>query len=272
MATDQQLESALIKADKAGNVEDARIIAKEIKRRRSLKNTPEINNLAEGVRTLAKGATFGFADEIEAKIRSNQSLQDQASRSNAYKNARNQLQQLQANRFQGNPVSNEQGQQLAQTISNENQQLAQQQNARYKSVRDDLRAKNQEFARQNPNSALLLEMAGGIATPVLGTAKALSLGAKVGRGAMQGAGFGALYGAGNAEEMEDVTGNVAIQGALGGLAGGLVSGVGSALAPKLQKGAKELMDDGIQLTPGQAIGGGLDKLEQRAGTVMPGVK
>ena len=189
MATDQQLEQALYKADKAGNVEDAKFIADEIRRRRKARKAPEINNLAEGVRTFAKGATMGFADEIEAKVRTAQSVQDQVSRSNQYKNARNELQQLQANRFQGNPVSNEQGQQLAQTMSNENNQLAQQQEARYKGVRDDLRAKNAEFAKQNPNSALLLEMAGGIATPFLGAAKAATLGGKIARGSLQGAGL-----------------------------------------------------------------------------------
>ena len=187
MATDQQLENALIKADKAGNVEDAKFIADEIRRRRrKAKQGPEINNLAEGVRTFAKGASLGFADEIEAKVRTGQSVQDQVSRSGNYADARNQLQQLQSNRFQGNPVSNEQGQQLAQTMSNENQQLAQQQDARYKGVRDDLRAKSAEFARQNPNSALLLEMAGGIATPFLGASKAATLGGKIARGSVQG--------------------------------------------------------------------------------------
>ena len=69
MATDQQLEQALYKADKAGNVEDAKFIADEIRRRRKAKKAPEINNLAEGVRTFAKGATMGFADELEAKVR-----------------------------------------------------------------------------------------------------------------------------------------------------------------------------------------------------------
>ena len=64
MATDQQLESALYKADKAGNVEDAKFIADEIRRRRKANKGPEINNLAEGARTFAKGATMGFADEI----------------------------------------------------------------------------------------------------------------------------------------------------------------------------------------------------------------
>ena len=272
MATDQQLESALYKADKAGNVEDATIIANEIRRRRKAKQSPEINNLAEGVRTFAKGATMGFADEIEAKARTAQSVQDQVSRSGNYQDARNQLQQLQANRFQGNPVSNEQGQQLAQTMTNENNQLAQQQDARYKGVRDDLRASNAEFARQNPNSALLLEMAGGVATPFLGAAKAATLGGKIARGSVQGAAYGAAYGAGNAEEMEDVTGQAAIQGAMGGALGGVLSGAGAVLAPKVSQATQKLMKNN-DLTYGQMSGKGmLNTFEQKMGSVVNNVK
>ena len=272
MATDQQLEQALYKADKAGNVEDATVIANEIRRRRKAKQSPEINNLAEGVRTFAKGATMGFADEIEAKARTAQSVQDQVSRSGNYQDARNQLQQLQANRFQGNPVSNEQGQQLAQTMTNENNQLAQQQDARYKGVRDDLRASNAEFARQNPNSALLLEMAGGVATPFLGAAKAATLGGKIARGSVQGAAYGAAYGAGNAEEMEDVTGQAAIQGAMGGALGGVLSGAGAVLAPKVSQATQKLMKNN-DLTYGQMSGKGmLNTLEQKMGSVVNNVK
>ena len=272
MATDQQLEQALYKADKAGNVEDAKFIADEIRRRRKANKGPEINNLAEGVRTFAKGATMGFADEIEAKARTAQSVQDQTSRSGGYKDAYNQLKQLQSNRFQGNPVSNEQGQQLSQTMTNENDQLAQQQDTRYKGVRDDLRASNAEFSRQNPTSALLLEMAGGITTPFLGAAKAATLGGKIARGSVQGAGYGAAYGAGSAEEMEDVTGQAAIQGAMGGALGGVLSGAGAVLAPKVSQATQKLMKNN-DLTYGQMSGKGMaNTFEQKLGSVVNNVK
>ena len=170
------------------------------------------------------------------------------------------------------PVSNEQGQQLAQTMTNENNQLAQQQETRYKGVRDDLRAKSAEFARQNPNSALLLEMAGGVATPFLGAAKAATLGGKIARGSLQGAGFGAAYGAGNAEEMEDVTGQAAIQGALGGAVGGVLSGAGAVLAPKVSQATQKLMKNN-DLTYGQMSGKGMfNTLEQKLGSVVNNVK
>ena len=272
MATDQQLEQALYKADKAGNVEDAKFIADEIRRRRKANKGPEINNLAEGARTFAKGATFGFADEIEAGVRTAQSVQDQTSRSGGYKDAYNQLKQLQSNRFQGNPVSNEQGQQLSQTMTNENDQLAQQQDTRYKGVRDDLRASNAEFAKQNPTSALLLEMAGGIATPFLGAAKAATIGGKIARGSLQGAAYGAAYGAGNAEEMEDVTGQAAIQGAMGGALGGVLSGAGAVLAPKVSQATQKLMKNN-DLTYGQMTGKGMvNTFEQKLGSVVNNVK
>lgn len=270
MATDQQLENALIKADKAGNVEDAKFIADEIRRRRKAKQGPEINNLAEGVRTFAKGATFGFADEIEAKIRTGQSVQDQMARSTSYKDAYQALKQLPITGR--TPEQQAQAEQLTAIMKGENQQLAQQQDDRYKSVRDDLRAKNAEFARQNPNSALLLEMAGGIATPFLGASKAATLGGKIARGSLQGAAYGSAYGAGNAEEMEDVTGQAAIQGALGGALGGVLSGAGAVLSPKVSQATKKLMKNN-DLTYGQMSGKGMfNTMEQKLGSVVNNVK
>ena len=95
--------------------------------------------------------------------------------------------------------------------------------------------------------------------------------AKVGTGALQGGLFGGLYGAGASEEKEDMFGDAAKNAAIGGITGGLFSGIGSAIAPKLQKGAKKLLDKGVPLTPASAFGGVVDTVEQRAGSFMPGI-
>ena len=233
---------------------------------------PEINNLAEGARTFAKGATFGFADEIEAKVRTAQSLKDQMTTSTSYKDAYKELTQLQKSGFTGRtPEQKARVKELTAILSSEKKVKTDAQDARYKGVRDDLRASNAEFARQNPKTAMGLELAGGITTPVLGAAKAATIGGKIARGSLQGAGFGAAYGAGNADEMEDVGRDTLLQGAAGGAIGGVLSGAGAVLAPKLQQGAKEFANKGIPITPGQAFGGLTDWVEQKVGAVMPGI-
>ena len=256
-----------------GTTEDQ--IKAEIQRTQAADARPEINNLAEGARTVAKGALFGFSDEIEAKARTAQSVQDQVSRSDQYKASYEEMRQLQADRLAGrtSPEAQARSQELSGMMTGENNQLAQEQDARYKGVRDDLRASNAEFARQNPKLSMGLEMLGGIATPAagLGALKGASTAVKMGAGAAQGAGFGALFGAGNAKEMEDVGRDALTQGVIGGVTGGALSGIGALIAPKLQKGAKTLMDKNIKLTPGQALGGSIDQLEQRVGSVMPGI-
>ena len=270
MATDQQLEQALYKADKAGNVKDARIIANEIRRRRKSKKGPEINNLAEGVRTFAKGATFGFADEIEAKIRTNQSLKERYTMSTPRAEAYKALKQIPLTGR--TPEQQAEAEKYTAIIKAEIKQKTDAQDAKYKGARDDLRASNAEFARQNPNTALLLEMAGGVTTPFLGAARAATLGGKIARGSLQGAAYGAAYGAGNAEEMEDVTGQAAIQGAMGGALGGVFSGAGAVLAPKVSQATQKLMKNN-DLTYGQMSGKGMfNTLEQKLGSVVNNVK
>jgi len=165
MATQEEILVMIRKADSAGNVEDAKRLT-QLYDEAGQTQAPEINNLAEGVRMLAKGATFGFADEIEAKVRTNQSLQEQAETSMSYKDAYKALKKL--------PIAGRtdeqkaQAQQLTAILKGEKQQKADVQEGKYKAVRDDLRASNAEFARQNPKTAMALEVAGGIATPVAG--------------------------------------------------------------------------------------------------------
>ena len=270
MATQEEILVMIRKADSAGNVEDAKRLT-QLYDEAGQTQAPEINNVAEGVRTLAKGATFGFADEIEAKVRTNQSLQEQTETSMSYKDAYKALKQL--------PIAGRtdeqkaQAQQLTAILKGEKQQKADVQEGKYKAVRDDLRASNAEFARQNPKTAMALEMAGGVATPVAGlnALRGASLGAKVAGGALQGGGFGALYGAGNAKEMKNVAGDAMTQGALGALTGGALSGAGAVLAPKVSKLTQKYMKKG-DLTYGQMGNDFINKSEQRIGSVVGGVR
>ena len=270
MATQDEILVMIRKADSAGNVEDAKRLT-QMYDEAGQSQGPEINNVAEGIRTVAKGATFGFADEIEAKVRTGQSVQDQAATSMSYKDAYKALKQL--------PIAGRtdeqkaQAQQLTSILKGEKQQKADVQDAKYKGVRDDLRASNAEFARQNPKTAMALEMAGGIATPVagLGALKGASTLAKLAGGAAQGAGFGALYGAGNAKEMKDIAGDAMTQGAIGGLTGGALSGLGAVVAPRVSAGVKKLMAKN-DLTYGQMGPKWLNTLEQKAGSVVSNIK
>ena len=270
MATQQEILVMIKKADSAGNVEDAKRLT-QLYDEAGQTQAPEINNLAEGIRTVAKGATFGFADEIEAKIRTNQPLKERYSMSKTRAEAYKALKKLPLTGR--TPEQQAQAEQYTAIIKAEIKQKADVQEGKYKGVRDDLRASNAEFARQNPKTAFALEMAGGIATPVagLGALKGASTAVKVAGGALQGGGFGALYGAGNAKEMKDVAGDAMTQGALGALTGGVLSGTGAVLAPKVSKLTQKYMQKG-DLTYGQMGSDFLNKAEQRMGSVVSGVR
>jgi len=77
-------------------------------------------------------------------------------------------------------------------------------------------------------------------------------------------GGGAAYGAATSEDRA--------QGALfggvgGGLGYGITAGLGAAAKPRLAPGAKELLDEGVPLTPGKMLGGGLQTAEDAARSV-----
>jgi hypothetical protein len=96
----------------------------------------------------------------------------------------------------------------------------------YSKYRDESRAANRLAQEANPGTYLAGELAGGIAVPIPGAA-ALRTGstiAKVGKGALAGAGVGALEAAGRTEEslasaegLKDVAGGALLGGAIGGV-------------------------------------------------------
>ena len=240
-----------------------------------IKGRPKINKVAEGARKIVQGATFQWGDEGEAYLRS-RAGNDRLTTTDDYKSAYEEYKRLPAY-HKRNEQQKARGLELANILKKQKQiksdEVDAKEDAAYFETRDNLRAQGKEFERQNPKTAMALEIAGGLATPAFGVGalKGASTLAKIGSGMTGGALSGALFGSGAAEEKEDMFGDAAKNALIGGVTGGALSGIGSVIAPKLQKGARKLMDDGVELTPGQAIGGGLDKLEQRAGSVMPGV-
>jgi hypothetical protein len=185
---------------------------------------PAYNTTLEAIRSAAGGLLFNFADELEAGIR--------------------------AGGFS---------------------------NPQYKKLVTELRAKKNNFEKENPKLALATSLAGSLVVPggiavagaktagkglVSKAAQALSK-PTVTRQTMVGAGYGALGGAGVAEQPEDLTTEVTAGVLAGGIGSGALSLAGNALAPTIQKGAKLLQKEGVTLTPGQAVGGVAQFLEER---------
>ena len=250
-------------------------IKAEIAKTQEIENRPEINKFAEGARKVASGATFQFADEGEAYLRSRNG-NERLTTTDDYKAAYEEYKTLPAY-YKRNEQQKARGLELSKILQNQkkikNDEVDAKQDADYRQIRDQLRGQSKEFERQNPKLAMGLEIAGGLATPAfgMGALKGASTLAKIGGGAAQGALFGGLFGAGSAKEKEDMLGDAAKNAAIGGVTGGLFSGIGSAIAPKVQKGAEKLLKKGVPLTPGSAFGGAVDTVEQRAGTFMPGI-
>lgn len=106
-----------------------------------------------------------------------------------------------------------------------------------------------------------------------------SLASRVGRAAGVGAGYGALYGAGNADGGLEERAQAGLEGAaIGGLSGGILQGAGERIGSRLANRASEraanpsdariLSDAGVELTPGQMIGGFAKRMED-ASTSIP---
>jgi hypothetical protein len=157
-----------------------------------------------------------------------------------------------------------------------------------KELLSDIRDEVDEYRRDNPTAAFGAEAAGALAptaAALVGTAlsggaaapAAAASGSRLGllaaralpknalaRAVATNAAGGAVSGAGIAEDNKLV-------GALGGAAaGGAIGGASRALLPKLSKTAKEAIDAGVNLTPGQAVGGLANRVEQLATSTLTG--
>ena len=130
--------------------------------------------------------------------------------------------------------------------------------------RDVIRAEVSGFREEHPMAGLGLEIAGGLGTSGVGTgtvvAKASGFVSRVLAGVTSGGITGAIFGAGKAEELEDVPGDAAVSGAFGTAVGAgipvgasgvraVASGVQSAFRPVVgatRRLAQALRRDGIK--------------------------
>ena len=123
----------------------------------------------------------------------------------------------------------------------------------YNETVDDIRSDLKSFREQEPLYAYGSEIVGSLPTALLGGAGL----AKAGVGAVKGAGaMGALYGAGATDS------NDPVDRAIGGTVGGLTGGTFQKIAPYATESAKKLIEKGVPVTVGQAVGGGLKKVEE----------
>ncbi len=111
----------------------------------------------------------------------------------------------------------------------------------YTATRDKIRLEQDEFARQNPKTALAAELVGSVAVPGVGGAKAIAtlapkasgLVRKVAAGTAVGGTEGAIAGAGAAED-QDMTGSSLVGGGIGAAVGGALPVVGAVARPIAQ--------------------------------------
>jgi len=115
--------------------------------------------------------------------------------------------------------------------------------AAYTRGQQQLDAQKAQRRQDRPIASIVGELAGGLATGgVLGkaglslAAKPVGMAGKIGAGAVEGAGYGALYGAGEAKPGERLQG-AGTGAAVGGITGGAVGAVGGALANRAARKA-----------------------------------
>lgn len=120
----------------------------------------------------------------------------------------------------------------------------------------------QAFYDRKAQEGVLPSGVGEFVGNVVGT---LPVGALPGGAFVQGAAAGGLL------TDADTPGGVAMDAALGGVAGKVgekvLRGVGRVIAPKTAPAARKLLDEGVQLTPGQLAGGTTRRVEDAATTI-----
>ena len=224
MATLQELEKALINADAAGDAESAKIIANEMAR------------ISGGVQSKE-----AFSAQQEKPLVSYSPIAESA---RAF---------VQGIPFVG--ASGEEAEAALRTGATSGQQ--------YEALRNQLRAQQEQFQQDVPQVGIPLELAGGI-LPSMAAVKAIQPSGRMGLFGELGLGTaaGAATGYGKSQDeispMEDT-----VRGALYGLGGTAAVGGGlRLLAPRVQPGARELAQEGVEMTPGSAFGGAVQRVEQ----------
>lgn len=131
----------------------------------------------------------------------------------------------------------------------------------YEEARDEIREGLERFRETDPVKAYGFEILGGILTGGGAAVGAGRAGVQAGARSVAalGAGEGAIYGAGTAEEMADVPMGMAV-GAPLGAAG---AGIGQKMSPVISDAARKMMARGYPLTAGQAMGGTVKSIEEK---------
>lgn len=130
----------------------------------------------------------------------------------------------------------------------------------YYKIRDDLRAKQKQFAEDNPKLSTGLKIGGGFIVP--GGFATQATKAALLKNLGLGTTYGAASGAGANEKPSELVGDIFSGGALGAGGTGLFHLGGRFLSPKLKPGVKELQEQGARVTPGQAFGGTTQTIEE----------
>lgn len=126
-------------------------------------------------------------------------------------------------------------------------------NTAYNETVNAIRSDLKSFREQEPLYAYGSEIAGSLPTAILGGAGL----AKAGLGAVKSAGvMGGAYG-GFATDSDDP-----LDKAIGTTIGGLTGGTLQKVAPYATESAKKLIKRGVPVTVGDAVGGGLKRLEE----------
>ena len=138
-------------------------------------------------------------------------------------------------------------------------------------------AREQEYHKTAPHGTDWARIAGnavGTAPLAMAVPAAGSMIGAVGTGAAIGAGLGAtapVPGVTEAKPYEYQSGENAVIGGVGGAAGGAVGHVlGGLIAPRIAPNVRTLSDKGVELTPGQIVGGTARTIEDGARSI-PGV-
>lgn len=153
----------------------------------------------------------------------------------------------------GLPVARSEGVQGVDNIIN-------QVNADYEAARAEAGRDGIDWARLGGNIA-------GLAPAAYATPQALASGlGRLGAGAVQGAAFGALQPVVGERAQDRFGQSKAMQAGVGGALGAALPAAGSLLAPAASRAtsaAQRLAGEGVQLTPGQAVGGMAMRMEDR---------
>jgi hypothetical protein len=125
-----------------------------------------------------------------------------------------------------------------------------------------IREQQKQFETEYPGVSLTGKIAGGLAFPGAALARTGARGMSLLPELATGAGLGAAAGYGASEQpymgLED-----ALQGAaMGGLMTGAMAPITRAIAPRVRPEAQQLMREGVEVTPGGAFGGALQRAEQ----------